>query len=81
MKSAVLIAAAVGLGGLALLYFRNRQATSAGAVRNDAAGPRLPSMPAMPNMPSMPAMPGMPSFGSTSGAAPNSPSILPDWMR
>lgn len=51
-----------------VLWMRFGQGAAQSAVRNDAAGPRLPGMPSMPTMPSMPGMPSM-----TSGAAPNMP--------
>jgi hypothetical protein len=50
-----------------------RRSAALGAVRNDAAGPRLPAMPAMPSMPAMPGMPQMPSMGNM----PNAPRFAP----
>lgn len=55
--------AAVGFGALVLWYSRRGELQ---AVRNEAAGPRLPAMPSMPLMPSM-------FGGSNSAAVPNAP--------
>jgi hypothetical protein len=72
MKTAVILGAvAAAAVGAYFLYFRRR--ADLAAVRNDAAGPRLPAMPAMPAMPSMPGMPTMPSMGN----APNAPQLAP----
>lgn len=75
------IAALVAVGaGVLLLFKRGSNANDAlSAIRNDAAGPRLPAMPEMPRMPTMPGMPrmptmpGMPRMPAVSGAAPNMP--------
>lgn len=60
--------AAVGFGALVLWYSRRGELQ---AVRNEAAGPRLPAMPSMPLMPSV--LGG----GQTSAAVPNMPAIGP----
>lgn len=58
------VVAAAGFGALVVWYARRRDLI---AVRNDAAGPRLPGMPEMPRMPAM--LGG----GAGSAAVPNAP--------
>lgn len=87
MKPIYLIGGGIAAALLAVVLTRKVQAAS--AVRNDAAGPRLPALPtlpslprlpaisgAAPNMPAMPAMPGMPMMPGMpvmGGAMPRAP--------
>ena len=76
MTSKPLIFGAVALAAVGAFFLMRRGSAAAAAVRNDAAGPRLPGMPQMPSMPAMPSMPGMPTM-PTMGNAPNAPQIAP----